>query len=388
MKIKQSINKVYRKVLFFFITVFLILSTVTFSWVPLVGILPVLLIMLFVKMLHMKVYLTHYFFILFVVSLIFYTLNNQIIYIEWVRNILISLLIPIVYFIFIDLNYKTIYRLLFYIFISSLFVIFFILIVSVPQDFALFFGERRGFYAKEFLIFGREYPFSLGVTHLNVYITYVMTFLLMTLIYNPYKYNRRVLYFLLIIIIIALLTQSRSPLLFLIIIFLIFRQYIYYQRKNKFTYFSIRIIILIPLLLFILLIFNIYSEEITNSERLNDVSRFIFYIKGFEHMIEEPWGNNLLYTDITMPLLNYHNTFLAFGNRIAFVFFILLIIYIFYVLYLLSKIKDYKIKYSLYLLMYFCFHNFMIEDIIKFDYFVIILFFALFPIAKTMRGIK
>jgi len=386
MLLPNNMNHIYNKILFMIISIFLVLSTVTFSWLPLIGILPILLILLFFKLLSIRFYWIHYFFITVSMGVIIYTLSNQIIYIELVRNILIFLLIPVVYLIFIDLKYINTYNLLYYIFISSLFVIFFILIINVPQDFALFFGERRGFVAKEFLIFGREYPFSLGVTHLNIYVTYVMTFLLMTLMYNPKKINYKIIYIMLFVIIsIAILTQSRSPLLFLLIIFLIYRQYIYTKRKNKMTYLIIRLLFLVLFVLFVLLIFSVYYEQISNSDRLNDVSRFIFYIKGYEHMLAEPWGNSLLYTDVTMPLLNYHNTFLSFGNRIAYMFFISSILYIGYTTYIISRIEDIKIRYSLYLLIYFCFHNFMIEDVIKFDYFAIILFFALFPIAKNSQ---
>jgi hypothetical protein len=260
------------------------------------------------------------------------------------------------------------------------------MLVSVPQDFDLFFGERRGFIAKEFLIFGRDYPFSLGVTHLNIYINYTLTFLLITLINNTSHYKIKVLYFLFALIIFtSLLTQSRSPILFLLIIILIYRQYIYNQRVNKITYFIIRLIFLISFTLFIYLIFYFYQDQIVNSDRLDDASRFIFWIKGFDHMMDEPWGNSLLYTDVTMPLLNYHNSFLSLGNRLGFIFFILAILYIIYIFVLIHKINDIKLRYSLYLLMYFCFHNMMIEDIIKFDYFVLILFFALLPIAKNYQ---
>jgi len=386
LKNNYNLNHIYNKVLFFTISLFLIISTVTFSWIPLIILLPALLLMLFFKILYIKPSLITYIFILIMVGIILYTVNHQVIYIEWVRNILIALLIPTVYLIFIDIKYETLYRFLYYIFLSSLFVIFFIMLVSVPQDFDLFFGERRGFIAKEFLIFGRDYPFSLGVTHLNIYINYTLTFLLITLINNTSHYKIKVLYFLFALIIFtSLLTQSRSPILFLLIIILIYRQYIYNQRVNKITYFIIRLIFLISFTLFIYLIFYFYQDQIVNSDRLDDASRFIFWIKGFDHMMDEPWGNSLLYTDVTMPLLNYHNSFLSLGNRLGFIFFILAILYIIYIFVLIHKINDIKLRYSLYLLMYFCFHNMMIEDIIKFDYFVLILFFALLPIAKNYQ---
>jgi hypothetical protein len=389
MQSNYNINFIYNKILFVTVSVFLVLTTITFSWIPLIILLPILLLMLFFKILYIKPNFTIYLFILVLMGIILYTVNHQIIYIEWARNILIALLIPTVYLIFIDIKYETLYKFLYIIFLSSLFVIFFIILVSVPQNFDLFFGERRGFTAKEFLIFGREYPFSLGVTHLNIYINYALTFLLITFINNIYKYNKKLLYFLFILIIsIALLTQSRSPVLFFFVIILIYRQYIYTQRVNKITYFVIRLLFIISFSLFAYLIFYFYQDQIVNSDRLDDTSRFIFWIKGFNHMMDEPWGNSLLYTDPTMPLLNYHNTFLALGNRIGLVFFILAILYFIYVFFIVKKIFDIKIRYSLYLLLYFCFHNFMIEDIIKFDYFVLILFFAMLPIAKNFKGAK
>lgn len=382
----NNINIIYNKTLFIVTSLLIILSTITFSWIPLIGILPILLILNFFKILYVSPKILPYLVIILLFSFILYTLNHQTIYIEWVRNILIAFLIPSVYLSFTDIKWEQIYKYLLIMFYSSFFVVLFIVLILVPQDFELFFGERRGFIASEFLIFGREYPFSLGVTHLNVYVTFIMTFLMIQIIHH-YKYMQKiyVIFFLTLIVLISLSTQSRSPILFLMIIFLIYRQYIFSLRKNKFTYFIIRVFILSTFVSVVILIGSVYYDAISNSERLNDMSRFIFYIKGWEHMLDEPFGNSLLYTDPLMPLLNYHNTFLAFGNRIGLYFFIFLIGYFIYLFIEISLIKDNNMRYTVYLILYFVFHNFMIEDIIKFDYFVLILIIALYPITKSLQ---
>ena len=209
-----------------------------------------------------------------------------------------------------------------------------------------------------------------------------MTFLLMTLVYNPCFQKRWLTYSLFFFLFLAaLITQSRSPILFLAVVFLIYRQYVFYQRKDRLPYFILRILILAFVFLIGALLAEIFFDQINSF----DNSRFLFYIKGLVHMMDEPWGNSLLLTDTTMPLLNYHNTFLSMGNRIAAILFIFMIAYMIYVLYLAYKIKNPDIKYSAYFLLYFCFHNFMIEDVVKFDYFSLILFFALYPIIDNAR---
>lgn len=382
----KDLNILYSKTVFFFTSLFLLVSTLTFSWIPLTILIPILLLLLFFKILYVKIDYISYIFIIGIMILIFFTVNKQLLYIELVRNYLIAFLIPTVYLMFTNISIYRIYQYIYYIYLASFFVVLYIIIVYAPQDLALFFGERRGFIAREYLIFGREYPFSLGVTHLNVYVTFLMTFLMISMINNIQNINKKTLLLLFfLVVLISLLTQSRSPILYLFIIYLIYRQYIYSSRKNKLTYFVLRIMFLTPVVFFSYLLIDIFYIQITNSDRLNDLSRFIFYIKGYEHMIEEPWGNSLLYTDIKMPLLNYHNTFLAMGNRIAYAFFVVMIVYLLLILYMIRGIKSKKSRYTMYLLLYYCFHNFMIEDIIVMDYFVFIIFIAIFPIIRNIK---
>ena len=105
--------------------------------------------------------------------MILVTINNQIIYIEWARESLIYTFDSCKLFLLVIFWRKMIIMLgkHFYFFYFQLYFWFcttFIFIV--PLDLSLFFGERRGYIAQEFLLFGRQYEFSMGVTHLNMYI--------------------------------------------------------------------------------------------------------------------------------------------------------------------------------------------------------------------------
>ena len=84
----------------------------------------------------------------------------------------------------------------------------FIVLIEVPKDFNLFFGDRRGFHAREYLFFGREYPFSLGVTHLNIYINFIFTYLFIYLV--NYKKSKKIILFFIVFISIALLTEGSN----------------------------------------------------------------------------------------------------------------------------------------------------------------------------------
>ena len=100
---------------------------------------------------------------------------------------------------------------------------------------------------------------------------------------------------------------------------------------------------MITLLVFLISLIGLFNYNyllnlITTSERLLDISRLIFFLKGYEHMLLEPWGNSLLYID-KMPMLNYHNTFLALGNKIGFWFFIFLILSFILSIIYIRKIK-------------------------------------------------
>ena len=198
------------------------LSTISFSWNPFVILIPLLLMLSFLKLFYIKFSL-NYVLLISMIFLVLKSFSTQIIYIESIRNIMIACLIPIMYLCFYNIEYNYFLKLLKSVFFASIVVVLFIVLIEVPKDFNLFFGDRRGFHAREYLFFGREYPFSLGVTHLNIYINFIFTYLFIYLV--NYKKSRKITLFFIVFISIALLTNSRSPILFLIIISFIFRKY-------------------------------------------------------------------------------------------------------------------------------------------------------------------
>ena len=315
--------------------------------------------------------------------MVFVTLPNQIIYIEWARNLLFIPLLVASYFLGNTLADKPYYLIkVYHMFLfSSVFLVLYTFIFVIPFDLALFFSERRGYAAREFLLFGRYYEFSLGVTHLNMYINLVFTLLLIKLVF---KQSLIVYLSFLFFIFLAVLTQSRSPLLFLFILSLIFVSYKFKISKRKdefivaFTFFTIALaLFIIPLI-----VLKSGGDSRFSSEGMSDMSRLLFYAKGFEHLMAEPWGNSLLYTDETMPLLNYHNTFLALGNRMGVVSLICFLALFCVVLYRIKGISNTQVRTSFYIITYFCFHNFMVEDVIKFDNFVIFVFLIIVPFIR------
>lgn len=353
-----------------------ILSTISFSWSPFVILLPLLLILSFLKLFYIK-FSFNYVLLLFMIYLVVKSLTTQIFYIESIRNIMIACLIPVMYLCFYNIEYNYFLRLLKSVFFASIVVVLFIILIEVPKDFNLFFGDRRGFHAREYLFFGRVYPFSLGVTHLNIYINFIFTYLFIYLV--NYKKSRKIILLFSLFLFIALLTNSRSPILFFIIIRFIFRKY--FGQVNKRSVFKkVMIYVLFFLILLIgLFNYNYLLNLVNTSERLMDASRLIFFIKGFEHMLKEPWGNSLLYIDPKIALLNYHNTFLALGNKIGLWFFVFLIISFIVSIIYIRKIKKVKIRYTFYMVLYFCFHNYMLEDVVKFDFFVMLIQFSILP---------
>lgn len=351
------------------------LSTISFSWTPFVILIPLLIILSFLKLFYIKFSL-NYILMISMIYLVLKSFSTQIFYIESIRNIMIACLIPIMYLCFYNIEYNYFLRLLKSVFFASIVVVLFIVLIEVPKDFNLFFGDRRGFHAREYLFFGREYPFSLGVTHLNIYINFIFTYLFIYLV--NYKKSRKIILFFIVFISIALITNSRSPILFLIIISFIFRKY-----SGQINERSVLKKVMITLVVFLISLIGLFNYNyllnlINTSERLFDASRLIFFLKGYEHMLLEPWGNSLLYID-KMPMLNYHNTFLALGNKIGLWFFVFLILSFIVSIIYIRKIKKINIRYTFYMLLYFCFHNYMLEDVVKFDYFVLLIQFSILP---------
>jgi hypothetical protein len=350
-------------------------STISFSWNPFVILIPLLLMLSFLKLFYIKFSL-NYVLLISMIYLVLKSFSTQIFYIESIRNIMIACLIPIMYLCFYNIEYNYFLKLLKSVFFASIVVVLFIVLIEVPKDFNLFFGDRRGFHAREYLFFGREYPFSLGVTHLNIYINFIFTYLFIYLV--NYKKSRKIILFFIVFISIALLTNSRSPILFLIIISFIFRKY-----SGQINERSVLKKVMITLVVFLISLIGLFNYNyllnlINTSERLLDISRLIFFLKGYKHMLLEPWGNSLLYID-KMPMLNYHNTFLALGNKIGFWFFVFLILSFILSIIYIRKIKKINIRYTFYMLLYFCFHNYMLEDVVKFDYFVMLIQFSILP---------
>ncbi|MBO2577395.1 hypothetical protein [Shewanella algae] len=370
---------------------FISIIVISYSWTPIAFFsIPVFVMATFAAI---KVKTFNYIFIsyVFLILLITYTVQHQVLYIEWARNILFIPLIMVSYILgdWLATNENSVKPIAVCFFISSLIVVLYTFLISIPSDLSLFIGERRGYMAKEYLFFGRFFEFSLGVTHLNLYINFCVVILFMVMI----NVGLRKIYVLgvLVLVILGLLTQSRSPALFAVIILLIYLIYLFNVTNRKGTYLFLMAFALLsatlavsPLLLFS----DIFSSSRFSAEGMSDVSRLLFFAKGWEHMTSEPWGNSLLYTDPKMPLLNYHNTFLSIGNRIAYLAFYIFIFLFFISFVRIVRINSVRKKFTLLLLLYFCFHNFMIEDVIKFDAFVLFVFFVLAAYVRRITYIE
>ena len=251
---------------------------------------------------------------------------------------------------------------------------------AVMIDPATFFGDRRGFWAKEYLLFGRPYEFSLGVTHLNLYLNFILAVSM-----GKYIDEKKGVYIWLFLlsVVLGLLTQSRSPILFVIILILLvlIKRLIINSNLKYFLYFAFT---LACITLMFINIVSSASEDGGNgggrlaSGALMDASRLFFYMKGIEHLIQAPLGNNLLDSDESMPLKSYHNAFLSSGNRLSVFFFALFLIvtFFFFIRNLFQKENSIN-RYTNLFLLYYCLHNFMLEDIIQMDRFVFLFFFYL-----------
>jgi hypothetical protein len=369
---------------------FVFFVVISYSWIPIIVFSFPLLMVLQFNLSKLKI--LNFVFVLYIllIAMILITLDKQTVYIEWARNLIFIPLIIVSYFIgnlLAENNYYTKKIFLMFLF-SSAFLVFYTFLFVIPFDLPLFLSERRGYSAREFLLFGRFYEFSLGVTHLNMYINFVFSLLLVSLIF------RKKMYFYVLIgifVVLALLTQSRSPILFLFIISMIFILYQYQISKQKFNFLVAGVFVFVLMIVLVGTLFYIKSggsDSRFTAEGMSDMSRLIFYAKGLEHLTLEPWGNSLLYTDERMPLLNYHNTFLALGNRMGMVSLICFVTLFCVLIVRVRGITDSKVRTSLYILAYFCFHNFMIEDVIKFDGFVILLFFILVPYVRRYYFIQ
>lgn len=371
---------------------FISVVVISYSWTPIAFFsIPIFIIVSFAAV---RVRLVNHVFFLYsiIIILIVYTLPHQILYVEWARNVLFIPLIMVSYILgdWLVRNQDKLRSVAICFFISALVVIIYTFLIAVPSDIALFIGDRRGYMAREYLFFGRFFEFSLGVTHLNLYINFCVVIIFATII--NYGLKKKYIFGLLLLIMLGFLTQSRSPSLFAFIILCLYLIFQYKISKKKTSYLIVFSFSLLSLILVTSPIF-IFSDILSLSSRLSsggmtDVSRLLFFAKGWEHMTLEPLGNSLLYTDPKMPLLNYHNTFLSIGNRIAYFAFYIFIFLFFSCFIHINKINDIKLRFTLFLFLYFCLHNFMVEDVIKFDAFVLFVFLVLVTYVRRVAYIE
>ena len=379
----------YKHIILVFMFLLVFPVVISYSWMPVLFSIPLLILLQF-NLFKLKIINIVFAIYALIILMILVTINNQIIYIEWARNLLFIPLIVVSYFIgnlLAENDYYVRKTFLFFLF-SAIFLVLYTFIFIVPLDLSLFFGERRGYIAQEFLLFGRKYEFSMGVTHLNMYINLVIGFLFVCLVFEKKRYLNLTIGFFLVL---SLLTQSRSPVLFFLIVSFIYMRYKFQESSQKLPLIVISVFLLVLLASFIMMIMNLNTDG--NQTRFtfsgfSDISRLLFFIKGIEHMILEPWGNSLLYSDERMPLLNYHNTFIAIGNRMGLVSFFALISLFFILVYRVRGVKNKEMKTAFYIITYFCFHNFMIEDVIKFDGFIIFIFLIFVPYVRRYYFIQ
>jgi hypothetical protein len=351
--------------------------TLTYSWYPVVACLA-LTAVFFVITIKAQFKFDFNFSLLFLlVALVLYTLSEQVKFIDSLYSILFLCTLFVSYCVSNYLREDWVRWFYFSkaIFYSCIIVTLFTFIVSIPQDFSLFIGERRGYWAQEFLFFGRYYEFSFGVTHLNIFINYILTFCLIGYSLIPQRKRFYLVVFILFFLL-SLTTQSRSPILFAFsaLVLLMFTNKI--NRLNNGFHAALSTVFLTLILSGLsFIVINSFPED----SRFLDSIRFLFFFIGIEHLIESPWGNSLIYFDERLPLKNYHNTFLSLGNRFSVLFIIVVIVRFLYAF--LNNIYDAKVTYQyrvIYILLaYFCLHNFMIEDVFKFEKFVVFIFFVL-----------
>ncbi|MEZ9660433.1 MULTISPECIES: hypothetical protein [unclassified Vibrio] len=353
------------------------LFCVTYSWYPVV-VCFVLSFFLFIVSIRQQAIKDFNLALLIILSgLIFFTIRNMEEHIDYLYSLLS---IALLFCSYVVANYlgQNPERWLYFVkclFSGCLVVVIFTFIVAIPQDIDLFLGERRGYLAYEFLFFGRKYEFSFGVTHLNIFINFMLAYAIIG--YNIIKSNR--FYFVvlfLLLFFLSMTTQSRSPLLFVFSSLTIVK-FINIVHKRD----SMMVSCTLTLGLFFFLICTSFAviSFLPDDSRFLDGIRFMFFSIGIEHLIEQPWGNSLIYYDVRLPLSNYHNTFLSMGNRFSLLFLFIILFRFIYSFYhhVYSRASNYESKVIFVVLSYFCFHNFMIEDVFKFEKFVVFLFFVL-----------
>lgn len=361
-------------VILFFICM---LFTITYSWYPVVGCI-VLSLVFFILTINCQIKFDFNLAIMiFLVSLVLFTLSEQVKFIDYLYSILFLATLFISYCVsnYLREDWERWYYFSKIIFYGCVVVVLYTFLVLIPQDLSLFLGDRRGYWAQEFLFFGRYYDFSLGVTHLNIFINFILTFCLIGYSVIPEKRRFYLLVFVLFFIL-SLTTKSRSPILFALaaITLLKFSDKVYRVNNGILASFgTVFLTILLSSLSFVVVSF------LPEDSRFLDGIRFLFFSIGIEHLMEGPWGNSLIYFDERLPLSNYHNTFLALGNRFSLLFLVLIVIRFLYAfvnnLYDTNVTYQYRVIYIL--LSYFCLHNFMIEDVFKFEKFVVFIFFVL-----------
>jgi hypothetical protein len=240
----------YKHIILVFMFLLVFPVVISYSWLPVLLSIPILILLQF-KLFKLKIINIVFAIYALIVSMILVTINNQVIYIEWARNLLFIPMIVVSYFmgnLLAENNYYSKKTFMFFLF-SAIFLVLYTFIFIVPLDSSLFFGERRGYIAQEFLMFGRTYDFSMGVTHLNMYINLVIGFLFVCLLFEKKLYLYLAIGFFLVL---SLLTQSRSPVLFFLIVSFIYMRYKFQGNNQKLSLIVISIFLSVFLASFII----------------------------------------------------------------------------------------------------------------------------------------
>lgn len=297
---------------------------------------------------------------------------------ESIRYMLLTALFLVFYYIGTQCTqYKRYYRILTFIFYCcAITVLYYQLSMSYIDGFVLEEG-RKGYYAREYLLFGTKYDYTFGVTHLNIYTSFCVLYcLLRAILLKQKRWFIGVIAFSAL----AVLSESRGPVLFAVLSILALWVCLYTRKHKSFKFFYIVISGLILVLVLVVPVVWHILKDIGHSgdNRLltaaaTDVSRLIYFQLGIEHFIAKPFGNVLIY-EANSVLQNYHNTFLTIANRNGAFAFISLILMIFISLTRTAKLlkTDCLVVLTIgpTLIYLYCLLFLNIEDVLRFDRFI------------------
>ncbi len=236
---------------------------------------------------------------------------------------------------------------------------------------------RKGYFAREYLLVGKKYEYTFGVTHLNIYTAYCILYSLIRATINN---NKNWFIPLILFSVVALLSESRGPVLFALLSYLTVWMSTHVYKKHSYKYFFVILTLLIILVsIGAPIVWQVLKETGHNgSNRIltaaaTDISRLIYFQMGIEHFISKPFGNVLIYTADSV-LQNYHNTFLTIANRngiVAFLAFILaFVITIKRTATLLKANLSKLVSLGPILIYLYCLLFMNIEDVLRFDRFI------------------